>query len=150
MGPRRGPWKSTVARIAGSTGRTRWRRLRCGSSDAVSWARSRSLASAESPSETLPVQVAVGEAFGEEEALGPARLRGRPRGDQERLAAAVLVLDPRAAARPRDVRAVEPFCDDRLEAALRRPGEHGVRLADEVASGRALELESASSSRCPS
>jgi hypothetical protein len=52
--PCAGPWKSSVASATGSTGRTRWRRPRCGSSAASNAARRCSRSSLDRPSETLP------------------------------------------------------------------------------------------------
>src|SRR5215218_8105620 len=58
------------------------------------------------------LEAAVLQPPGEEEARRPARLRGRPGGDQERLRAAVLVLHPGAVANARLVGAVEPLGDE--------------------------------------
>jgi hypothetical protein len=69
----------------------------------------------------------------EQQALGPSGLGRRPAADQERLGAAVLVLDPGAAAHAGQVWAAEPLGDDTLEAALPSRGQDLLRVGDEVA-----------------
>jgi hypothetical protein len=78
------------------------------------------------------LQRSVGSDPGEQQALGASRLGRRPAADEERFRAAVLVLDPDAAACAGEVGAAEPFGDHALEAALLGRGQHRLRAADEV------------------
>jgi hypothetical protein len=68
----------------------------------------------------------------EQQALGAAALGQRPAAHKERLAAAVLVLDPGAATHAGQIVAAESFGDDALQTMVPRRCQHPLGVADEV------------------